>query len=72
MVVGGLPPPVGLRVDGDGGVLAEQQLLCGELSSVQLNALWSQPKVPVEEDGAGLRRVVHVLDKLLESLSRTE
>ena len=72
VVVGRLPAPVSLGVDSDGGVLAEEQLLCCEQSSVQLDALRSQSEVPVEEFGAGLGRVVHVLDELLQGLERVK
>ena len=70
VVVGGLPPPVRLAVDADGRVLAEQQLLCGQVSSLQLNTIRGKLEVPVEEDGARLGGVVHVLGELLESLQR--
>ena len=68
VVVGRLPTPVSLGIDGDSGVLSQQQFLGRELSSLQLDALRSQLQVPVEEDGAGLGRVVHILDELLKSL----
>ena len=38
------------------------------MSSETSLELRSQLQVPVEEDGAGLGRVVHVLDELLKSL----
>ena len=38
------------------------------MSSETSLELRSQLQVPVEEDGAGLGRVVHILDELLKSL----